>query len=63
MSIGDTMTAKVTVRKRRSRQKATSRWIAIVCTNQRGETVITGTAYTRRADCKRFDGRGSHYRM
>jgi phosphate acetyltransferase len=45
VSIGDTMTAKVTVREKRPAKSDVT--LDCVCTNQRGETVITGTAYTR----------------
>jgi phosphate acetyltransferase len=45
VSIGDTMTAKVTVREKKSAKGDVT--LDCVCTNQRGETVITGTAYTR----------------
>jgi phosphotransacetylase/acyl dehydratase len=45
VSIGDTMTAKVTVREKKHAKSDVT--LDCVCTNQRGETVITGTAYTR----------------
>jgi phosphotransacetylase/acyl dehydratase len=45
VSIGDTMTAKVTVREKKPAKGDVT--LDCVCTNQRGETVITGTAYTR----------------
>jgi phosphotransacetylase/acyl dehydratase len=45
VSIGDTMTAKVTVREKKPAKSDVT--LDCVCTNQRGETVITGTAYTR----------------
>ena len=45
VSIGDTMTAKVTVREKTPAKSDVT--LDCVCTNQRGETVITGTAYTR----------------
>jgi phosphotransacetylase/acyl dehydratase len=45
VSIGDTMTAKVTVREKKPAKSDVT--FDCVCTNQRGETVITGTAYTR----------------
>jgi phosphotransacetylase/acyl dehydratase len=45
VSIGDTMTAKVTVREKKPTKGDVT--LDCVCTNQRGETVITGTAYTR----------------
>jgi phosphotransacetylase/acyl dehydratase len=45
VSIGDTMTAKVTVREKKAAKGDVT--LDCACTNQRGETVITGTAYTR----------------
>lgn len=45
VSFGDTMTAKVTVREKKPAKGDVT--LDCVCTNQRGETVITGTAYTR----------------
>jgi len=45
VSIGDTMTAKVTVREKKPAKSDVT--LDCVCTNQRGEIVITGTAYTR----------------
>jgi phosphotransacetylase/acyl dehydratase len=45
VSIGDTMTAKLTVREKKPAKGDVT--LDCVCTNQRGETVITGTAYTR----------------
>jgi phosphotransacetylase/acyl dehydratase len=45
VSIGDTMTAKVTVREKKPAKGDVT--LDCVCTNQRGETVITGTAHTR----------------
>jgi phosphotransacetylase/acyl dehydratase len=45
VGIGDTMTAKVTVREKKPAKGDVT--LDCVCTNQRGETVITGTAYTR----------------
>jgi phosphotransacetylase/acyl dehydratase len=45
VSIGDTMTAKVTVREKKPAKSDVT--LDCICTNQRGETVITGTAYTR----------------
>jgi len=45
VSIGDTMTAKVTVREKKPAKSDVT--LDCVCTNQRGETVITGTAYVR----------------
>jgi phosphotransacetylase/acyl dehydratase len=45
VSIGDTMTAKVTVHEKKPAKGDVT--LDCVCTNQRGETVITGTAYTR----------------
>jgi phosphotransacetylase/acyl dehydratase len=45
VSIGDTMTAKVTVREKKPAKSDVT--LDCVCTNQRGETVITGTAYAR----------------
>jgi phosphotransacetylase/acyl dehydratase len=43
--IGDTMTATLTVREKKPAKSDVT--LDCVCTNQRGETVITGTAYTR----------------
>ena len=45
VSIGDTMTATLTVREKKPAKSDVT--FDCVCTNQRGETVITGTAYTR----------------
>jgi phosphate butyryltransferase len=45
VSIGDTMTATLTVREKKPAKSDVT--LDCVCTNQRGETVITGTAYTR----------------
>jgi phosphate acetyltransferase len=45
VSIGDTMTAKVTVREKKPAKGDVT--LDCVCTNQRGEIVITGTAYAR----------------
>jgi phosphotransacetylase/acyl dehydratase len=50
VSIGDTMTAKVTVREKKPAKSDVT--FDCVCTNQRGETVITGTAYTRAPTAK-----------
>jgi phosphotransacetylase/acyl dehydratase len=45
VSIGDTMTATLTVREKKPAKSDVT--LDCVCTNQRGETVITGAAYTR----------------
>ena len=45
VSIGDTITATVTVREKKPAKGDVT--LDCVCTNQRGEMVITGTAYTR----------------
>jgi acyl dehydratase len=45
VSIGDTMTATLTVREKKLAKSDVT--FDCVCTNQRGETVIAGTAYTR----------------
>jgi phosphate butyryltransferase len=45
VSIGDTMTATLTVREKNPAKSDVT--FDCVCTNQRGETVIAGTAYTR----------------
>jgi phosphotransacetylase/acyl dehydratase len=45
VSIGDTMTATLTVREKKPAKSDVT--LDCLCTNQRGETVITGTAYTR----------------
>jgi phosphate butyryltransferase len=45
VSIGDTMTATLTVREKKPAKSDVT--LDCVCTNQRGETVITGTAYIR----------------
>jgi len=45
VSIGDTMTATLTVREKKPAKSDVT--LDCVCTNQRGETVIAGTAYTR----------------
>jgi phosphate butyryltransferase len=45
VSIGDTITATVTVREKN--QEKSDVTLDCVCTNQRGKSVITGTAYTR----------------
>lgn len=45
VSIGDTMKATLTVREKKPAKSDVT--LDCVCTNQRGETVITGAAYTR----------------
>jgi phosphotransacetylase/acyl dehydratase len=45
MAVGDTITAKLTVREKRPDKRDVI--LDCVCTNQNGETVITGTAETR----------------
>ncbi len=45
VSIGDTLTATVTVREKKAAQGDVT--LDCVCSNQQGENVITGTAYTR----------------
>src|SRR6202046_1759220 len=45
VSIGDTITATLTVREKKQAKSDVT--FDCVCTNQRGETVIAGTAYTR----------------
>jgi phosphotransacetylase/acyl dehydratase len=45
VSIGDTMTATLRVREKKPAKSDVT--LDCVCTNQHGETVITGTAYTR----------------
>jgi phosphotransacetylase/acyl dehydratase len=50
VSIGDTMTATLTVREKKPAKSEVT--LDCVCTNQRGETVITGAAYTRAPTAK-----------
>jgi phosphate butyryltransferase len=45
VSIGDTITATVTVREKKTEKGDVT--LDCVCTNQQGQAVITGTAYTR----------------
>ena len=60
VSIGDTITATMTVREKKPEKGDVT--LDCVCTNQNGKEVITGTAFTRAPKVK-FAASGSFYPM